>query len=136
MVLRNSGLVTTFTLALLASASGAAVAQTLLTSPAPVPTKARLDLRVETKPGATIYLNGTQPIAKRTANGVTSYAYKNGRPVIAMNSDGRYAVFKYENGQLDRIEEYSDGTMRRAGENLKPTIGGSIATRGGVSPMN
>jgi hypothetical protein len=128
MMLRNRGIFATIARgALLAITCCAAVAQT------PVP--ATLDLRVAATPAATTYLNGARPIARQSAKGVTSYAYKNGWPVLAVRTDGTYAEYKYLNGKLDRIQ-YSDGTVRRAGDALSPSAGASIASRGGVSPMN
>jgi hypothetical protein len=107
----------------------AAVAQTS------VPATQRFDLHIVEGPAATLYLSGSRPIVKKTSKGITSYAYKDGRPAIAVHSDGTYAVFKYENGKLDHIA-YSDGTMRRAGDKLAPSTGASIASRGGMVPMN
>jgi hypothetical protein len=107
----------------------AAVAQTS------APATPRFDLHVVNGPAATLYLDGTRPIVKKSSKGLTSYAYKHGRPAIVMHPDGSYAELKYENGKLDRIE-YSDGTVRRAGDKLAPSAGASIAARGGIAPMN
>ena len=88
MMLRNRGIFATIARgALLAITCCAAVAQT------PVP--ATLDLRVAATPAATTYLNGARPIARQSAKGVTSYAYKNGWPVLAVRTDGTYAEYKY-----------------------------------------
>lgn len=105
-----------------------AIAQT------PAPAKP-LNLRIVKGASSTLYLDGARPIARMAPKGLTSYVYANGRRIIAMRTDGKYAHFKYENGKLDRIE-YSDGTVRRAGERLTPSTGSSIAARGGAAPMN
>ncbi len=117
------------TLLLATTLCSASIAQT------PAPSTPDVDLRIFKSPASTLYLHGERPIARITPNGLTTYAYKDGRPAIAMRTDGRYAEFKYENGKLERID-YSDGTVRRAGEKLLPSAGSRLAARGGVAPMN
>lgn len=93
-----------------------------------------LDLKITATPAGTMYLDGNRPIAKMTTRGLTGYIYDHGRMVLAVRADGRYAAFKYANGKLDHIE-YSDGTVRRLGDSLAPSAGGSIAARGGSVAM-
>lgn len=104
------------------------------TAQTPTTTPHQVDLKTAKTPTGTFYLDGKRPLVKESAKGLTGYVYEHGRITLAVRADGRFAAYKYLNGKLDRVE-YSDGAVRRIGAKVVPSAGGSIAARGGVSPM-